>query len=785
MRYYLSQIAQICGGHLYGVDVEVRDVVTDSRSSAFADGAMFVAMCGVNHDSHAYLLDMYRMGLRAFMVERYDAQSMPSDAGYIEVGHSITALQRLAAAHRERFAGRMVAITGSNGKTLVKEWAARALPEALKLSVSPMSYNSQLGVALSLLMIEGDEDVAIIEAGISQVGEMARLEQMIRPDVVVVTTIGDAHQSNFSSMEEKLQEKLVLARGAKIVVYHSDYPQIESAVKTLDCQTIDAKQMDLKECRACNDALRQDAQLVKALGIALGVKEINISLSDVAMRLEVKEGIESTTLINDSYNTDINSLALALDTLRSVALGGKTIAIISDILQSGMSDEELYERVASLVQHAGVDHLIGVGSIIVRYAEKFRCKKSFYADTESLMRAIHNEDISGRTILLKGNRASHFERLCHLLELKSHTTVLEINLDAMTHNVGYFRKFLPMNHRLVAMVKAHSYGTGDIEVAQHMQRLGVSYLAVAFADEGITLRERGVKMPIVVLNADSGSFDKMISYSLEPEIYSFHSLKDFTQSVERYGAYGYPIHLKLDTGMHRLGFVEAELDELIAQVKSCRAVKVASIFAHLACADDPEQDDFTREQIALFDRMSSRIAQELPYSVIRHTANSAAIERFPEAKFDMCRLGLGLYGYGYTHNEELQPVATLKSRIVQIRHRKAGETIGYGRSQVLERDSVIATIPIGYADGLDRHLSGGVWSMLVGGHSAPIVGRVCMDSCMIDVSAIEGVKEGDEVVVFSSVKGNTLEDMAEKLGTISYEIMTSISARVKRIYVRE
>ncbi len=785
MRYYLSEIAEICGGRLYGKDVEVRDVVTDSRSSAFADGAMFVAMCGLNHDSHAYLLDMYRMGLRAFMVEHYDAQSMPADAGYVEVGHSIGALQRLAAAHRRRFKGRMVAITGSNGKTVVKEWAARALPESVKLSVSPMSYNSQLGVALSLLMIEGDEDVAIIEAGISQVGEMARLEQMIRPDVVVMTTIGDAHQSNFSSVEEKVAEKLLLARNVQIVVYHSDYKQIAQKVKGLECEKIDAAQMDVNQIRLCNDALRQDAQLVKAMGLALGVDNLQVSLSDVAMRLEVKEGIESSTIINDSYNTDINSLALALDTLRSVALGGKTIAVISDILQSGMSDAELYERVASLVEHAGVDHLIGVGERISRYAECFKCRKSMYPDTESLMRAIHNEEIAGKTILLKGNRASHFERLCHQLEMKSHTTVLEINLDAMTHNVGYFRKFLPMNHRLVAMVKAHSYGTGDIEVAQHMQRLGVSYLAVAFADEGITLRERGVKMPIVVLNADSGSFDKMISYSLEPEIYSFHSLRDFVGCVERYGAYGYPVHLKLDTGMHRLGFVEQELSELIAEIKACRAVKVASVFAHLACVDDPAQDDFTREQIALFDSMSNQIAQALPYNVIRHTANSAAIERFPEAKFDMCRLGLGLYGYGYRHNEELQPVATLKTRIVQIRQRKAGESIGYGRSQVLERDSVIATIPIGYADGLDRHLSGGVWSMLVAGHAAPIVGRVCMDSCMIDVTDVEGVKEGDEVVVFSSVKGNTLEDMAEKLGTISYEIMTSISARVKRIYVRE
>jgi alanine racemase len=468
-----------------------------------------------------------------------------------------------------------------------------------------------------------------------------------------------------------------------------------------------------------------------------------------------------------------------------VALGGKTTVVISDILQSGMSDEELYTRVAQLVAHAEVDTIICIGERIKEHLDKFSCKRRYYASTEEFMRALSTEDIAGRTILLKGNRRSHFERVCHSLERRSHTTVLEVNLDAMTHNVGYFRRHLPMNHRLVAMVKAHSYGAGDVEVAQLMQRLGVSYLAVAFADEGITLREKGITMPIVVLNADAGSFDKMVAYSLEPEIYSLHSLCDFIASAERYGVSSYPIHIKLDTGMHRLGFVESELEDLLSALEQSRSVKVASVFAHLSCADDESQDDFTREQIALFDKMSSRIASALPYDIIRHTANSAAIERFPEARFDMCRLGLGLYGYGYCHNDELQPVAALKTRIVQLRQRKAGECIGYGRAGRLMRDSVIATIPIGYADGLDRHLGEGRWSMLVAGKPAPTVGRICMDSCMIDVTDIEGVQEGDQVVIFSSQSGNTTEDMARVLGTIPYEILTSVPSRVKRIYVKE
>ena len=773
----------MCGGVLHGRDCWVGDVVTDSRRCAFGAGAMFVAMRGANHDSHDYIADMYRVGVRAFMVERISMEA--ADAGYICVDNALEALQRLAAAHRALFKGKVVGITGSNGKTIVKEWAARALPASVKLIASPMSYNSQLGVALSLLMIEGDEDVALIEAGISEVGEMERLERMIRPDVVVMTSIGDAHQANFDSLEQKVREKLILARGARRVIYHSDYEQVADVISKQQLPNVDAAQVEVDNQPMHNEVKRVNRQLVKALCEELGYDCVLPDKFDVAMRQEVKEGVYGSKIINDSYNSDINSLALSLDMLRSVSLGGRTLVVISDILQSGMSDGELYERVAQLVARAEVDALIGVGERIKAHRTLFGCETRFYDTTEELMRALTHEDIEGRTILLKGNRRSRFETLCHQLERRSHTTTLEINLDAMTHNVGYFRRFLPMNHRLVAMVKAHSYGAGDVEVAQLMQRLGVDYLAVAFADEGIVLREKGITMPIVVLNADAGSFDKMIAHSLQPEIYSFHSLEDFILSVERYGAHGYPIHIKLDTGMHRLGFTAEEVDELIARLKDNRLIRVASIFAHLSCADDPSQDSFTREQIALFDALSRRIADALPYEVIRHTANSAAIERFPGAAFDMCRLGLGLYGYGYEHNDELKPVATLKTRIVQLRGREAGEAIGYGRSQSLERDSVIATIPIGYADGLDRHLGGGRWRMLVAGHEAPTVGRICMDSCMIDVTDIEGVKEGDEVGIFSSARGNTLEDMAAVLGTISYEIMTSVAARVKRIYVRE
>ena len=445
----------------------------------------------------------------------------------------------------------------------------------------------------------------------------------------------------------------------------------------------------------------------------------------------------------------------------------------------------LYSRVAGMVARAGIDFLIGIGPRLKRYAALFACDKEFFTATDECVARINRDAVAGRAILLKGARDFRFEKLVHLLSRKSHTTVLEVDLDAMIHNLNYFRSKLSFGTRLVAMVKAGSYGAGDFEVAQMLQHQGVDYLAVAFADEGVLLRERGISMPIVVLNADADSFDVMIANRLEPEIYSFHSLGAFADAVTHAGETRYPIHVKLDTGMHRLGFVEQEIAQLCATLAATPQVKAASVFSHLNCADMPEEDAYTRAQIALYDRMSAQLAASLPYPVIRHAANSAAIERFPEAQFDMCRLGLGLYGFGFRHNDALRPVSTLKTRIVQIKRLPAGDAVGYGRAGKLTRPTTTATIPIGYADGLDRHLGCGRWSVLVAGQPAPIIGRVCMDSCMIDITDIPGVKEGDEVSVFSPVPGNDLETMARVLDTISYEIMTSVSGRVKRIYLKE
>lgn len=791
MNYLLSEIAAICGGKLVGQDGAVTRVLTDSRNCSFSAETLFVAMKGVNHDSHDYLPEMIARGVKGFLVEK-EVEPQPG-VGYVVTANAIEALQKLAIHYRSQFRGVVIGITGSNGKTVVKEWIAQEIPANVKCFRSPKSYNSQLGVPLSILMMEGDEEVALIEAGISQPDEMVRLERMIRPEVVIVTSIGEAHQENFASLEEKCAEKLILAKGAHAVIYHSRYALLEQMIKTVysDRKMVDAATYP-SDNDCCMGMLRSeagqiDAQLVAAFCDVMHYPVADFSkMQPVAMRLEVKEGINDSVVIDDAYNSDVNSLAIALDYLHNMASGRPTTLILSDIEQSGTPDAELYQLVARMVEKAGVNRVIGVGEHIRSQAAAFNCNKVFYNSTDDLLLHLRRDDVAGRVILVKGSRASRFERVSHALERKSHTTILEIDLDAMIHNLNYFRSRLTAGTKLVAMVKAGSYGTGDFEVAQMLQHQGVDYLAVAFADEGVLLRERGISMPIVVLNADEGSFAQMVDHRLEPEIYNFRSLTDFAAAAERAGEYAYPIHIKLDTGMHRLGFVETDIDELNTTLLRTPRVKVATIFSHLNCADDPSQDDYTKAQIARYDRMSHKIATVLPYTVVRHTANSAAIERFAEAQFDMCRLGLGLYGFGFCHNDGLRPVATLKTRIVQIkRDLPAGDAVGYGRAEVLTRKTTLATIPIGYADGLDRHLSCGRWSMLIAGQSAPILGRICMDSCMLDITDIKGVTEGDEVTVFSASVGNSLEEMAEVLGTISYEIMTSISGRVKRIYLKE
>ena len=767
-----------------GCDLEVISVATDSRSYAIAHDTLFVAMQGVNHDAHDHIAEVAERGVKAFMVEH--EIELTEGCGAIVVKNSLAALQLLATHHRNTFRGTVVGITGSNGKTTVKEWIAQCAPREAKIFRSPRSYNSQLGVALSLLMLDNSYDVAIIEAGISQRGEMERLYQMISPDIVIFTSIGDAHEQGFRSLEEKIDEKTLLAQTAADIIYHSAYaPLAEVIEKRFDNRNLVDAATTVRIPKMRDVASQRNAELVASFMMVMDYDMPDLTqLQAVAMRLEVKQGIKNSIIIDDSYSVDLHSLSIALDNLRSVAGGRRKMLILSDILQSCNGD--IYKEVARMVGEAGIETFVGIGEGLCQNRIEFDHNSIFFATAEEALAGIGKVDIADYAILIKGNRASRLERISHRLEQHSHTTVLEVDLQAMTRNINYFRSKIGSSTKLVAMVKASSYGAGETEVAQMLQKQGIAYLAVAFADEGVALREGGITMPIVVLNADDASFDTMIAHSLEPEIYSFRSLASFVQAVERAGEINYPIHLKIDSGMHRLGFSYDDVEELNRVLAfAAQSVRVASIFTHLCVADDASQDDFSHRQIAEYDHISRAIMASLPYRPLRHAAASEAMLRFEEARFDMCRLGIGLYGFSATEVEALEPVSALRTRIVQIRTLHEGDTVGYGRNGKITKESRIATIPVGYADGLNRHLGNGAWEMIVAGKRAKTIGNICMDSCMIDITDIEGVEEGDEVTIFSAERGNTAADMAAVLGTIPYEVLTSVAKRVKRIYINE
>lgn len=771
MNYTLSEIATLTGGRLEGADLRVGRVMTDSRHSfATEQNPMFVAIGGVNHDGHAFIDDLYRRGLRAFMVEReLDFKAWP-EAGFVVVERSLYALQKVATDHRSHFHGTVVAITGSTGKTTTKELIAEVAPQGVRIFRSPRSYNSQLGVALSLLMIEGDEDMAIIEAGISRPDEMARLEAMIRPDVGIFTSLGPQHDENFIDRSHKASEKAVLFSRCGRVIYDATNPYIVEAV------------VGVRDKIPASDLHSMVVALYRSLGYNTDTIEEQLKEAQpVTLKLSLGEGLGESVILSDTYNSDTNSLAIALDELDKVAATRRKIVILSDIPFSTLPDDRLYSKVGELLDQAGVCRLIGVGEHISAHREYFEMESEFYASVDELLAAFSQDKVEGAAVLVKGHQMSGFDRLVHALSRQSHTTVLEVNLSTMVANLNLYRRMLPEGVRLMAMVKASSYGHGDYEIASTLAHEGVDYLAVAFADEGVELRKKGITMPIVVLNADADSFLLMTTYRLEPEIYNLTSLHAFAEAVGRAGESDYPIHLKIDSGMHRLGFRMEDVEVLKSELERLRGVvTVRTIFSHLATADMPEEEDFVHTQQQTFKEVSEAIMEGLPYTPLRHLNNSAAIEHYPASHYDMCRLGIGLYGVGA---KGAKPIARLTTRIVQVKTLAKGETVGYGRAGVIKRTTQVATIPIGYADGLDRRLGGGAWSVCVAGRMAPIIGRVCMDSCMIDTTGLN-VKEGDEVVIFGG-EGGSVEEMAEVLGTIPYEIMTSISKRVKRIYIKE
>lgn len=807
MNYTLKQISKIVGGCLVGNgDLRVNGIVTDSRGAGLGIGKMFVALKGDNHDGHKYIADLQQVGVSAFLVDHYDDTIVGDHecVGFVVVENTLKALHILAEYHRKSFKSKVIAVTGSNGKTIVKEWLAQLCPDSYKLFRSPRSYNSQVGVPLSLLMADGDEDFVVIEAGISKPGEMAILERMIKPDVGVITNIGDAHSENFQSSDQKLSEKLKLFKECKTIIFNEDNDILsvavnstfsnrnilrisvkKSIIRTNDLSEI---KVDLSDLPFADEASKENALVAIATLFSVGVSAQNYSanlkkLQPVAMRLELKEGIGNCKIINDTYNSDINSLRLALGYMNSVAAGQASILILSDIFQSGYAERELYSKVAKMLCEAGVKQLIGIGEGLIRNADLFECEKEFFVSTSAFIATFDRHKFHDKTILIKGSRVYQFEKISRVLEKKIHTTVLEVNLDAMSHNLNYLRSLLKHNTKVMAMVKGFSYGMGGYEVSAMLENQRVDYLAVAYADEGITLREAGIKIPIVVLNADSQSFAQMITYRLEPEIYSLKSLDQFIAEVDRFGEDGYPIHIKLDTGMHRFGFEQQDIDLMLDKIKGTNRVSVTSVFSHLSVAESADNNDVTFRQIANFDMLSQGILDAFPdKKILRHIANSAAIERFQLANFDMVRLGIGLYGISAVEDANLLNVSVLKSHIVQLREVDAGEYVGYGRKGLVAKKSIIATVAIGYADGLDRRLSCGRWKINVGGVLAPIVGNVCMDTCMIDVTGLDA-KEGDEVEVFGEL--NTVSNMATVLDTISYEVMTGISARVKRVFLKE
>ncbi len=828
MTYTLSDIATIISGKLSGKkSALISDLVTDSRSTFYPDRALFFAIVGERHNGHAYLADLYERGVRAFVVSSEVEPKKYADASFITVENTLNALQKLAAHHRRQLSYPLVGVTGSNGKTIVKEWISQLLSSQLRIVRSPKSYNSQVGVPLSVWRMGEEFELGIFEAGISLPGEMEKLEDIIRPDVVVVTNLGEAHQEGFITREQKLREKLRLCGRAEGIVYCADQYEVHTAIRTTAalahkqmCCWGAASSADVQvalleksggETRVTMlDALSQkkyrltipftDAASVEnalqsftacaalsrmypSLNINLDNVAGNVAhLSPIAMRLDLHEGINGCTIINDAYNADVASLRIALDFLASFGKHRRRTVILSDIQQSGKEGWRLYQEVGDQLREHGVSRLIAVGSQIGKHTDRFSCETICFSSVEQLLRQLDRSTFKDEAILIKGSRNFSLEKISRQLVQKTHLTTLEVNLTALTDNLNSLRARLKKEVKTLVLVKAFAYGAGLCEVARLLQHQRASYLGVAFADEGAQLREAGIGMPILVLNPEPGTFEQMIENRLEPEIYSLPMLQRYSEAVMRSGEGMGNIHLKLDTGMHRLGFVEGEIDELLQCLSRFRNLKVASIFSHLAAADEPQHDEFTLAQIALFDKMSKKIEGELGYKTLRHLANSAGVERFPQAQFDMVRLGISFYGASVTQPGSMRTVSTLKSTIVQVKDIPAGDTVGYGRRGQAPWGKRIAVIPVGYADGLNRLLSNGVGEVLVNGKMAPVIGNICMDMCMVDITGVEA-REGDEVVIFG--ENPSVESLAAKLNTIPYEIFTRISPRVKRVYFSE
>ena len=785
--YSTIEIASVIGAktdQASGRDVSW--LLTDSRSLCYPESTLFFAIRTNRGNGHRYVEDLYRRGVRAFVVSEKVEGSFP-DADFLTVSDTLAALQKLAAYHRTRFDIPIVGITGSNGKTLVKEWLYQLLAPDFNVTRSPRSYNSQIGVPLSVWGLWEKSEIGIFEAAISEPGEMAALERIIKPTIGIFTRLGSAHQENFASMEDKCREKLLLMKDAKVIIYPEGDPVIS---KCIDEAHFKGK---LTACRSTGNAFEDNKALCRAVCRELGLddditEERLRALEPIAMRLEVKEGVNDCTLINDSYNSDLDSLDIALDFMnrRPEKEGRQRTLILSDIQQSGVEPHALYSGLASLLSQRGINNLIAVGGIISAHMDCFAhlpFSRRFFPTTDALLSDPVMTSLQHQLILIKGARSFHFERITDRLEKKVHETILEVNLSAITKNLNHFRTFMRPETKIVCMVKADAYGAGAVEVSKTLQAAGVDYLAVAVADEGAMLREKGITAGIMVMNPEMSSLSTLFRNHLEPEVYSFRLLDALIHAAEHEGITGLPVHIKLDTGMHRLGFdAEKDIPALIERLRRQTALTPRSVFSHFVGSDSQDFDDFSELQWKRFQKGARQLQEAFPGRILRHICNSAAIERFPGRHLDMVRLGLGLYGIDSFTNETINVVSTLRTTILQIHNVKAGESVGYSRRTILERDSRIATLPIGYADGLNRLLGCRRGYCLVHGQQADYVGNICMDVCMIDVTDIN-CQEGDLATIFGSELPPT--ELAKRCGTIPYEILTGIAPRVKRIYFED
>ena len=821
MKYSVEKVTTLIGARRVGnTDTNIGWLLTDSRSLCFPEETLFFAIKTGRNDGHKYIPELYKRGVRNFVVERVpeDAGSLFPGSNFLKVVKPVEALQRLAERHRDEFNIPVIGITGSNGKTVVKEWLYQLLSPSFTITRSPRSYNSQVGVPLSVWLMHERTQIGIFEAGISEPGEMASLHDIIQPTIGVITNIGDAHQENFATLADKCNEKLKLFHDAKVIVYPADDTVIDSCIKSsnfkgvrLSWSTTDKDAAlyvkDISKKDICttvsyiykgkegqytlpfiDEASINNSVTCAAVALHLGLSTETIAgrmedIEPVAMRLEVKAGQHGCTLINDSYNSDINSLDIALDFMnrRPDHAGRKRTLILSDICQSGKEGDDLYKEVSALAKKRGVEKFIGIGSDIMEHAGCIDIEeKYFFNGTSEFAASKIFESLRNEVILLKGARNFGFDRLTELLEQKVHETILEVNLDAVVNNLNHFRSFLKPTTKMVCMVKANAYGSGAVEVAKTLQDHRVDYLAVAVADEGVTLRKAGITANIMIMNPEMTAFKTMFDYDLEPEVYSFRLLDALIAAAGKEGITGYPVHIKLDTGMHRLGFnPEKDINELITRLKGQNAIIPRSVFSHFVGSDSDDFDNFSAMQFERFDKASLKLQNAFTHKILRHIDNSAGIEHFPERQLDMCRLGLGLYGIDSRDNSIINNVCTLKTTILQMRRVPKEETVGYSRKGRLTRDSMIAAIPIGYADGLDRHLGNGHGYCLVNGKPAPYVGNICMDVAMIDVTGID-CKEGDTVEIFGNNLPVTV--LSDILGTIPYEVLTAVSDRVKRVY---